>query len=433
MEINIQVDTGAENPFTEELLNRLIITSCGIYNIRHLHITASAVMSHKPPFSQNIEEVVSQVFFCVENQINKIAEITGIAPGELRIVNICAQNKKNYIPFKLCLDAPDDTINAVVSACDFKRKFVTYRIDYQKRQNNFSTLERFPLRGIGLSCAFAGSGYYGNNIYENDQKMEATLETDGSLTIHAMPPSPSILEIWKDTAAAVLDMNVKNIHINSIFEHDKEPLLPESVYSNLSVMTQLLKKCCTAIQNKRFRNPLPITVSKTISPLKKKQWHTDTFTGQPFDSTAFASAAVELELDPCTFKCSLRGVWIVIDGGKIFLEAEAQNRIRLEINQTLCLLLDKEKLDCNKIAISFIHSQGEPKQINRLVKNTIPAAFCSALSEAISETITALPVESNLLFIKGAFKPEDMLGNEDIQDKKDTETLIEPVLEGEQK
>lgn len=409
MKITINIDIGAYNPFTEELLNRLIISACGVYNIKNLHIIAKAYCSRVPPSLMNSENVSAQIFFGIENQINKIAEITGILPEELRIKNMCLGVQRNLMPYKLTLEAPDETLNAVVSACDFKRKFITNRIDYQERQKTFNALEKFPLRGIGLSCAFNGSGYYGNSIYANDQKMEATLETDGSLTIHAMPPSSSILGIWKETAAKLLDLDVKNIHINSVFEHDKEPLLPESVYSNLSVMNQLLKKCCESIQRKRFRSPLPISVSKSISMSQKKQWDVQTFTGQPYHSTAFVSAVVELELDPCTFRCTLRGIWVVIDSGKILIESEAQSRINLEINQTLCCLMDEDELDCAKISISFIHSQNEPKQLHGLIANVIPAAFSSALSQAISETITSIPVKEDLLFIKGAFKPEETL------------------------
>ena len=320
MQITIDIDAGSKNPFAQEILDRLIIASCGVYNVKNVMIMGTAHESRTPPSSLNIDIIDSQAFFAIESQIQEIADVTGITPLDLREKNIRNPLEgKNYTPFAFNIDHAHETLDAVSSMSDFMRKYVTYRLDSRYRTNPQNRLPfTVPPRGIGMACAFNGSGYFGTNIYTTDQSMEATMEEDGSLTLHAMPPSQAILSIWKKTASSILGIKAEDIHINSVFETEEEPQLPESVYSNLSVMTQLLRKCCKAIQVKRSKMILPITVKKGITQTQRKQWDRKGFCGIPFHSTSFAAAVVELELDPCTFREQLRGICLVIDGGKFF-------------------------------------------------------------------------------------------------------------------
>ena len=117
--------------------------------------------------------------------------------------------------------------------------------DFKKElKNNYLAL---PQRGIGIASAFDGSGYFGSTIFSCDQKVEVTLNLDGNLTIQAPMPSPTIAEIWKKTAAEILQIKTDTIHIVSEYPEGEIPDLPENIYNNISVMTHLIKKSCRRI------------------------------------------------------------------------------------------------------------------------------------------------------------------------------------------
>lgn len=391
--IDIDFDAGAFNPFAEEIIDRLTIASVGVYNFDNLEINAIARASQKPPASVNVETIDAQAFFALECQLQKAADLAGFSPGELRIKNSKILNKQaSKMPFNISIEKGAESLEAILKQSDFLRKFVTNKINASYVSDNIKP------RGIGLSTAYDASGYYGTSIFECDQKMEATLQKDGSLVIHALAPSKTILEIWKNEAAEILQIEPKMVKVNSEFTLKDDPLIPENFYSNLSIMTSLLKKCCQGIQAKRFHSPLPITVRKAITKTQIKQWNKTRFKGTPFNSTSFIVAALELTVDTCVYKPEIKNIWVAVSAGKILAGKEAENKIKFSIQKTLAELILDEKLSAKNIYISFVQSESEPAQIGGLIKKALPAAWTSALSQALRLDIHSIPLKNGEIF-----------------------------------
>ncbi len=391
--IDIDFDAGAFNPLAEEIIDRLTIACVGVYNFSNLEINAAARSSQKPPASVNIETIDAQAFFAVESQLQASAEITGIDPGELRFVNSkILKNEASKMPFCINIEKAAETMNAILAQSDFKRKFIANNLNRSFKYDNIK------IRGIGLSTAYDASGYYGTSIFECNQKMEATLQKDGSLEIHAISPSKTILEIWKNEAAEILQIEPKMVKVNSEFNIKNEPLIPENFYSNLSIMTSLLKKCCQGIQAKRFRSPLPITVSKAITKTQIKQWNKTRFKGTPFNSTSFVTVALELTLDTCVYKPEIKNIWVAVSAGKILAGKEAESKIKFSIQKTLAEVMQNERLKAKNISIAFVQSESESAQIGGLIKKALPAAFAAALSQATNAPIRSLPLKAEDIF-----------------------------------
>lgn len=401
VKINITFDAGAQNPFAGEIIDRLAIAATNIYEFENMEIETVATSSANPPSAINIETIDAQAFFAIENQMQKICSETGFSPVDLRVENSAIlKMQKSKMPYTLKIEKGEQALRAAASTSDFLRHFVTYRID---SKNAFEDAKNYapynvPLRGTALSCAYDASGYFGTSIFECNQKMEVTLEADGSVTIHAISPSQVILEIWKSQVSEILKIDPKQIHINSEFDIKDEPLIPENVYSNVSIMTQLLKKCCLGIEAKRFREPLPIKVTKSISYAQKKQWNKETFTGIPFHSTSFAAAVLELQVDPCTFELDIKKINLIVSAGKILSGKTASTSLRLEVHKVLSQIVETEIFDCNDISITFVQSEEEPVHIGGLIKKVIPAAFSSALSQALGKDINSLPIKSDTIY-----------------------------------
>lgn len=399
--IDINFDAGAYNPFAQEIIDRLTIASTSIYHFDKLEITAQAISSPKPPTSVNLETMDAPSFFAIENQLQKICSETEFSPDEIRSANsTILKGEKTKMPFVLEIERPRDTLEAVVRQSDFRRKFATCKINSEFGYEKIAGYKGHGIspRGTGLACAYDASGYYGTSIFEYGQKMQTTLQKDGTLVIHAQTPSAPVLEIWKNIAAEILQIEPKMVKINSNFRLKDEPLTPENFYSNLSIMTGLLRKCCQGIQAKRFRDPLPISVSKSITKAQINQWNKIKFRGVPFNSTSFVALALDLKIDPCTFWPKIKNIWVTVSAGKILAIKEAETRIKFSIQKTLAELVEGERLDAEKISIAFVNSETESKQIGALIKKALPAAFSAAISQALNCNENFLPLKSNSLF-----------------------------------
>ncbi len=399
-DITITVDGGAYNPFAREFIDRLCIASCNVYTPKAVRISGKVYSSAYPPYSIDLSTIDSHSIYAMESQLQKITEKTGLDPIELRTRNyIVAGKKKKVLPFQVGGENVMETIQALCHSSDFIRKYTTYRLNEANRylQNNNSPFAP-PLRGMGFACGFSGSGYNGTSFIKSNPSLEVTMEKDGSLHIHALPTSSAVWNIWKEIASNTLGISEKDIVLNSEFTIEKEPEAPETINSNISIMTQLLKSACESLRRKKDNAELPLTIKKTVSLSKKNMWSKDEFAGIPFLNTAFAACAVEIELDSCTYREHIRGIWIVVDAGKIFSAKAAESTIKSTIQQTLHELLADDVVHCPNVRVQFVQSKGEPKQIDGIVYSLLPAAFASAVSQALAITVTRLPIQSDTLY-----------------------------------
>ena len=394
--INIDIDVGSFNPFAQEITDRMTIAACNYYKPQNVHIITKAHTSKKPPTSICLRGIDSQVFFAIENQMQKIAEQTNMLPEELRKINY-ENNNHNY-PFTFDFDKPIECFSKAVQISDFNRKYSSYNMDAVDRvQENSNPFFALPLRGIGIATSFNVSDFYGT-CFDTNCKVEVSLLQNDHVVIHALNPSQGIQEIWKKTASEILKIKKDNITIDSEYEFSELPETPEDAINSISTVNELIKKACLDIEKKRFHNALPITVKKSQPASLKKNWNSQTFSGTPFGPASFATTVVEVELDTYTYNERIKGIWLVIDCGELFDKAAALRAIRLEIQQQLEMLVQDKSIPCDNITINFIESKSKPGQIGDLVRNTLPAAFSSALSLALATQLTKLPCTEKQIF-----------------------------------
>ncbi len=405
LKVMIDIDIGSTNPFAQEIADRITLASFNFYKPKNLYIKTSAHTSKKSPTTISIKNIDSQAFFAIENEVQKICNQIKIFPDEFRLINSVEDtgNKKspvlNPFPFDISISGLDTTLQTVLKTSDFNRKYASFHMEaidrIEKTSKPFFAL---PLRGVGLASAYAVSGYSGVTSFSYDSKIEVTLYKDDQLVIHAIKPSNVIQEIWKKTAAEILDIPTENIKIDSNFTIDSLPLSPEDTFTSIGIMNELIKKCCTDIQKKRFHQPLPISSKKGVQKNTRKKWNKELFCGTPFYTTSFASAVVEIELDTYTYNEKIKGIWISIDCGELYDEAAALRTVRLEVQQELTMLVRNKTIRCDEIHIQFMQSENKSGQIGGLVHNVLPAAFASALSLAVTKQLTSIPCTEARLF-----------------------------------
>lgn len=413
MKINIDIDIGFENPFAQEITDRITICSVNYYKIKNLCIHTVTHKSKNPPTSISLKNVDSQAFFSIENQIQKICSETNILPYEIRIKN-STNWKDSDFPFIINVFEIENTILQTIKISDFNRKYASFHMEVASRVEKDATpFFALPLRGIGISNAYTGAGYLGTSNFSYDSKVEVTLTKDEKIIIHTIKPSEVIQDIWKKTASEIFKLPKQNIQIDSVFDYDSLPKTPEDSFITIGIINELIRKCCNDIQKRRFHQPLPLSCKKSVSPTLKKGWNKETFSGNPFSSISFASIAVEVELDPYTYNEKIKGVWVTVNCGELFDKEAALKTIRLEIQHELSMLVKEKNVHCDNVSINFIETKNKSGQIGGLIHNTLPAAFSSALSQALATQLTSLPCTEEQLFT--LIKERRMLKNNETQ------------------
>lgn len=381
----IAIDVGFCNPYAQEIADRLSIAAMSFYYVENFNVSVVVNSSKTMPTSLPPETLDADVIFALENHLNHIAREISVLPDELRLQNI--DNEKSKIKSKSLasrqnassFDSRKQTMEIATKESDFFRKYSSFNMKNAESENDEMRIwSSLPKRGIGLSCAFEGSYFFGSENLNTTQKMQVTLELDGQVTINCFVPSLSVSEIWKKIVSEILQIETSKVQITANDSENADADSSEKDSSNISLMTTLLKRACQEIQKKRFFAPLPITAKKMPSPTMKRLWNETDFSGQPFYSTSFGSAVVEVETNPYTDKQKITGVWVAIDCGEILLQKAAESTVRLAISQELQTLTEDENLICDNINIFFVPSTNPPCQIGTLIHNLLKGAFLSA-------------------------------------------------------
>lgn len=398
LKANIDIDLGFENPFAQEITDRMAIAVCNFYKPENLFISVKAHTSKNPPTTIHLKSVDSQILFATENLIQSICDKLNLFPDEVKLINL-KENKNSSFPFISEFQDIEKTITDVVKDSDFNRKYASFHMDAIDRvEQDSQPFFALPLRGIGIASAYNISGYCGKSNFASDTKMEITLNSDNRLIIHALKPSSVIQKIWKTTASEILQIPIDNIFINSDFELNEMPKSPEDTFSSIGIFNELVRKCCNEIQRKRFHQPLPISSKKSISSIMKKNWDPENFKGNPFHTTSSITTAIEVELDNYTYRQKITGIWIEIDCGELYDESAAIRTIKLEIQQELSTLVEGKTLEYENLHIKFNKSSKKSGQIGELIHNSLPAAFSTAMSLALASPITELPVTEKQIY-----------------------------------
>lgn len=401
---DILVDVGSLNPFAQDIVNRMVLLACNYYKIENVHISAKAILSKNPPTSICFKSIDSQMFFAIENHVQLICSQAKLLPSEFKKLN-AQHGKKSLFPILIPNERALFTFDKCTQNSDFNRKYASYSLSAQNRTNNNNNNHFFalPLRGIGVATSFVSSNYHGSSSIFANPKIDITLFPDEKVVIHAVKPSAIIENIWKTKVSDILKIKKENISIDSDYELTEIPTSPEDFYGSITVLNDLITKACNEIQKKRFFNPLPIISRKTMPSSSKKTWNKETFEGNPFDNTSFATVVVEVDLDAYSFNEKIKGIWITADCGEIFDESAAIRTARLEIQQELSMLVKGKTVICDNINIEFLKTKNKSGQIGNLIHTALPAAFSAALSLALNTQLTKLPCTEKLLFslIKG--------------------------------
>jgi len=449
--ISILIDTGSSKMLTDEILDRICMGAAGIYQCRNIKVTGKAYTSNKAPMGAFSGFGLSQAFFASERmatiiserlikiQKNEIARLIDEAIGlgdETKLKSARSRTttdpaiwrKNNFLirgntylsGGKLKKTPPSNILlDKLLKKSDFTRKYAAYS---NALQNN----DRFRSkptgrRGIGISTSYMGSNFLRRDRGLFSSSVISKLDKEGKLTIitPTLPNNFVLFKLWKQIVSEILSIEEDKIEIVSD-EENRIPLSgPTTLSRNITITMRLLIQCCEHIKKKRFRDPLPLEVKKTFKFSASRKWDTDSYSGLPFTELSWGACAVEVEINEKTFMPKIRKVWLVLDCGFVLNRNSAHAEVESEIMQAIgwCSVEDLPfkgnsitSADIStyvipgiyeqpEISIDFLESNNKTaKGLGSLVLNSLPAAYCSAVSQATGFEFTSIPILPNQVF-----------------------------------
>jgi CO/xanthine dehydrogenase Mo-binding subunit len=414
MKVQIFFNAGAYPVFTQEILDRMIISSTGAYNCDNIRVEGICVTTNLPPMNVFGGFGAAQSFFAVETHTFRVTEVAQMDPCTWKRENVLRKGQVTFtgVPMKQDANAAD-ILETLERESDFQRKYAAYELQ-KKRRTDLEVQSEFT-RGIGIAFAYQGTGFHGLGEDDEQCTVSVSLDTDGRAEIRtsAIPGSATLEQIWKQNVVDILGIPEGEVVLAEVNTAVTPDAGPSTLSRNITVVNRLIENCCNAIKKLRFRHPLPIEVKRTFRLPRGREWNPEMLIGEPFASTSWGGAVVEVEVNPVTFEAHVRGIWILIDGGRILRIDQAQKSVETAVFQALGWA-SQERVEYEhgrltwrdfqafqtsafaeypKIWIQFadpVEKDGA-RGIGELPANLIPAAYIEAVSQATGRYMDRIP------------------------------------------
>ncbi|MDR3201434.1 MAG: xanthine dehydrogenase family protein molybdopterin-binding subunit [Spirochaetales bacterium] len=413
--IRILINSGAYAVFAHEIADRAAFCALGAYHCPNVRIEVSTVRTNLPPTGPFIGMGGNLSLFAVENLAETLREQAKMNPLDWKKLNLFGKTRASLAGI-LPRDnlPPPELFDTAARISDFSRKHSAFELARKRR----SSVNRLPdyFRGVGIALGCQGSGFLGAEEERLSASLELSMDTEGKVLISqsTVPGSYALHEIWKTIAAESLGTPLKDIHIAPVYTEGGKDTGPSVFSRGITIMTRLLEDCCELLKKKRFRSPLPLSVSKNFRLPAANTWDEKTFTGVPFIELSWAAAIVELSVDPLTFVPEIEGIWMVVDGGKILNADKARKSLETAAGAAIGWAMFEHihyvngeiprnqftayriptSCDIPTPRIEFLDATGKQpvKGIGELAQACIPAAYVNALTQALGLPFLGIPV-----------------------------------------
>lgn len=399
MQISIIVNAGACCPLIGNILKQMIAAALGPYAVPNYRIEVRASKT-----AAGIIDILEgwgdyYVSNALENHINKIIQDYNLSPAEWRVKNM----PDNYGAVF------SNLFELLTGKSDFTCKYAAYNVfnrgKTDKRDGRW--------RGIGMAAGFQYGGCAADFAYT----VELTLDIHNRLSIKAEPVEDDIKKVIRKLAAKKLDIAESDITFAGLTTADMNESGPATAGNTAGIVLPLVEQCLSDLQEQRFRNPLPITISRSTPAPHPDILQPDV----PFIFQTPAACIIELELDTVCYEIQIRKVWFVCRPGKIYEKKQILNylhkNIAAALSRTAKEALPRLETDDTPLPYSEYRlilptempplSVDIPERGNSMsafdscALNILPAAYLAALNQILLRVparIDTLPIRTERLF-----------------------------------
>lgn len=401
MQISIIINSGACCPLIDKILKQMTAAALGPYRIPSYRIEARAART--PRGLIDIFEGWGDYFTsnALENHIAKIIQEYNLAPTEWRLAHISDN------------DAFSNLFEALMQKSNFFRKYAAYHVFNQAKSGKHDG----RWRGIGLAAGFQYSGCAADLTYT----VEMALNVRNQLSIKAEPAADDLKKIIRSLAAKGLEIPETDITFAGLTTADMNPSGPATAGNTVSIILPLVEQCITDLQDQRFRNPLPLGITRSYripqytGPLAEKDGCV------AFVSQTPAACIVELELLPVCYEVIIRNIWFACSPGKINEKKQIISYLHKNITAALSRTcktvphpsgaIDSQlpyseyrsilPNEIPPVSVDIMERESSMSAFDSCAANVLPAAYLAALNQillSVPARIDTLPVFTEDIF-----------------------------------
>ncbi len=324
-EVDIRIDAGAYAGLSGVVLQRMMFSCGGVYNVPNLRVTGKALATNNVVSGAFRGFGAPQVFFAIEAHMENIA-------GALNL-DVMEFKRRHF------LHKGDTSSTGGLFHNEIKLDEIASALE---RMSGYSC-KRGPtgpgngkLGGIGFACFFHGCGFTGSGESELI-RARVRLKKYQDNTVEIFVSSTEIgqgsLTTLRKIVARTLGIPVETVK-HTYPDTDECPDSGPTVASRtVMIVGRLLHEA--ALEMKRRWDEDTFDVFRVFRFPEHLAWDNRTFRGNAYPEYAWGGNVVSVEVDPLTFEVEVTGIWAVYDIGTPVDETIVRGQIEGGIVQGL--------------------------------------------------------------------------------------------------
>ncbi len=396
LDISFTLKTGVFFPLEGEFLDRMIMGLFSVYPCKTYRIEGRIQKQKRPPSGHGPAIGFELGFLAGEVFASRVAEHSLVPPGTWRRESLPVSGQPYGPGITMPRDFPlPELLSTVVGISDFERKYASF----EQTRLGSRNLEIRPVlrRGIGLSCAWFGNGFVASPKELGAASLSITLDKEGILTIDvpAHTVGSAMLRAWAGMAGEILGIESKSVRFPAELSLSTADPGPSVMGRNASVYTKLIELAFNDLSRRRFRDALPITVSRIRRRNARQPWDSQHFEGTAFEAVSWGSAVVEVGASTGTGSVIPTRVWIAIDGGKLLMPNHARSAVENSVQNALDWCFGITSGSSGPIVDIHFHEPGSrkpAKDVSTIPWLTVPAACIQAVRQATGIDSVNIPL-----------------------------------------
>ena len=324
-EVDIRIDAGAYAGLSGVVLQRMMFSCGGVYNVPNLKVTGKAFATNNVVSGAFRGFGAPQVFFAIETHMENIA-------GELNLDAM--EFKRRHFLHKGDTSSTGGLFHNEIKLDEIASALE--RISGYIRKRGPAGPGNGKLGGIGFACFFHGCGFTGSGESELI-RARVRLKKYQDNTVEIFVSSTEIgqgsLTTLRKIVARTLEVPIETVK-HTYPDTDECPDSGPTVASRtVMIVGRLLHEA--ALEMKRRWDEDTFDVFRVFRFPEHLAWDNKTFRGNAYPEYAWGGNVVSVEVDPLTFEVEVTGVWAVYDIGAPVDETIVRGQIEGGIIQGL--------------------------------------------------------------------------------------------------
>jgi CO/xanthine dehydrogenase Mo-binding subunit len=316
IDIDAVFDGGAYATLSAVVLSRGVIHASGPYRCDHIRIHGRATMTNTPPNGAFRGFGAPQTQFAAEVHMDRIAAQLGLDPVRLREINALRPGDTTATGQRLGKDCSAlQVLRDAVKRTGFRKRrreiALANRLPSSPRNRIGTAAGHQPLRGIGLSLFFHGSGFTGGGEVKLASKASLALTDRGARVLVASTEiGQGTRTMHAQIVADTLGLPYDCIDVNAADTAAVPDSGPTVASRTCMVVGRILQRCAEEMKERlgaltpkeylRLHGPLVIT--KEYERPGEMTWDDASYRGDAYGSYGWGCDVVELAVDRDTWE-----------------------------------------------------------------------------------------------------------------------------------